>query len=608
MTVKAEVRGHGASPLADIVKDPERFAQNIADLIEEAGKAASAYIKPREDAPSGFDYREDLVDVIRSLAAVGDYWLSDPERTADAQRRLMSSYIDLWGNAMKRMMGAPSPPPAAVPEPRDKRFRDAEWSENPFFDFVKQFYLITMRWAERLVEDSAGLDEHTRQKAEFYVRQIGAALSPSNFVFTNPELLRTTIASNGENLVRGMKLLAEDIAAGNGNLRIRQSDMASFVVGDNLATTPGKVIHQNDICQVIQYQATTKQVLKRPLLIVPPWINKFYVLDLSPEKSLVRWCVEQGHTVFLVSWVNPDERQRNKTFENYMREGILETLDIVKKVTGESKVDALGYCVGGTLLSATLAYMAAKRDTRIASATLVASQVDFTRAGDLKIFIDEERISSLEKEMKEKGYLEGRKMATTFNMLRPNDLIWPYVVSNYFMGKEPAPFDILYWNSDSTRLPAANHSFYLRNCYLENRLARGEMMIGGVKLDLKKIKTPVFNLATREDHISPPDSVLLGRSRFGGPMEFVLAGSGHIAGVINPPSANKYQYWTGGDRKTDSVSVWLATAKEHAGSWWPHWQKWITDLDDERVPARAVGGKKVKPIEDAPGSYVKVQT
>jgi polyhydroxyalkanoate synthase len=603
----SEVKERGDSPLAEIVRDPDAFAHNIARLIEEAGKAASAYIKPREEAPEVFDYREELVDIVRSLAAVGDYWLSDPERTAEAQRRLLTCYFDLWASSMKRMLGEKDTRPVAKTDPRDRRFRDPEWSENPFFDFLKQFYLITTRWAEGLVEDSLDLDPETRHRAEFYVRQISAALSPSNFVFTNPELLRATIASNAENLVRGMKLLAEDIKAGHGELRIRQSDQKSFEVGRNLAITPGKVIHQNEICQVIQYEATTAEVLKRPLVIVPPWINKFYILDLNPEKSFVRWCVEQGHTVFLISWVNPDERHADKSFEDYMRQGILETLDVVEEVTGESKVNAVGYCVGGTLLAATLAWQKATGDDRIASATLLAAQVDFTKAGDLRVFVDEARIEALEKRMRETGYLEGRKMTATFNLLRPNDLIWPYVVNTYFLGKEPSPFDVLYWNADATRMAAANHSFYLRNCYLHNRLARGQMVLAGKRLDLKKVAIPVFSLATREDHIAPADSVLLGNSRFGGPVTFVLAGSGHIAGVVNPPASGKYQYWTDGDGSAPDIDGWLEKATEHPGSWWPYWQKWIEALDDTRVPARAIGGGRIQPIEDAPGSYVKVK-
>jgi polyhydroxyalkanoate synthase len=380
-----------------------------------------------------------------------------------------------------------------------------------------------------------------------------------------------------------------------------------FEVGRNLALSPGKVVFQNELMQLIQYEAKTDTVMKTPLLIVPPWINKFYILDLTPEKSFIRWCVEQGITVFTISWVNPDARLAAKSFEQYMKEGVIAAMDAIEEATGESKVHTIGYCVGGTLLSITLAYLAAKKRDRAVSATLFAAQVDFTYAGDLKVFVDEERIKQLESHMQEKGYLEASSMANTFNMLRSNDLIWPYVVNNYLKGRKPLPFDILYWNSDATRMPAANHSFYLRNCYLNNRLAKGEMEIAGTKLDLRKVKVPIYNLATREDHIAPAKSVLFGSKNFGGPVKFVLAGSGHIAGVVNPPGKPKYQYWLGGAPKGDDVDAWMKTATEHPGSWWPNWLDWLKALGDEQVAARPIGGGKLTPTEDAPGSYVRIR-
>jgi polyhydroxyalkanoate synthase len=588
------------------ISDPEAFARNLARMVEEAGKAASAYLRPREEGKIPVDFADGVGEVVKTLAKVGEYWLAEPERTAEAQGRLLSGFVGLWASSLKRMMGEPAPA-IVEPDPRDNRFRDPEWSANQFFDFIKQVYLITTRWAETMVTEAEGLDQHTRHKAAFYVRQIANALAPSNFVFTNPELLRETLGSNAENLVRGMHMLAEDIRAGGGDLRIRQTDPKSFAVGKNLAITPGKVIFQNDLCQLIQYKAATKDVLKRPLLIVPPWINKFYVLDLVPEKSFIKWAVDQGHTVFVISWVNPDESQARKGFEHYMRDGIFAALDAIGKATGVKEVNAVGYCVGGTLLSIALAYAAATGDNRIKSATFFATQVDFTHAGDLKVFVDEEQVADLEYKMKMRGYLAGAKMATAFNLLRSNDLIWPYVVGNYFKGKSPPPFDLLYWNSDATRMPAANHAFYLRNCYLKNRLTTGTMEIDGVRLDLKKVKIPVYALATREDHIAPPRSAFYGASFFGGKVTFVLSGSGHIAGVVNPPARKKYQYWTGAAPKGDGFDKWLPKAKEHPGSWWPHWQKWVASLDARRVKARTVGGGKFKPIENAPGSYVKVR-
>jgi polyhydroxyalkanoate synthase len=564
----------------------------------------AAYLKPREEGKIPGE-SEDVADVVRTLAHVAQYWLGDPRRAAEVQTNLGKAYLGLWASTMRRLAGE-SAEPLVAPDARDRRFADPEWSSNQFFDFLKQAYLLSVQWADRLVRDAQGLDPHTRQKAEFYVRQIANAVSPSNFVLTNPELLRTTLASSGENLVRGMNMLAEDIQAGQGYLKIRQSDASKFEVGRNLALSPGKVIYQNELMQLIQYTPTTETVLRPPLLIVPPWINKFYILDLTPEKSFIKYCVDRGLTVFVISWVNPDERLAAKSFDDYMREGPLAALDIVQEVTGAGKVHSIGYCVGGTLLSITLAYMAIKGDERIMSATLFAAQTDFTYAGDLKVFVDEERIRLLERQMGERGYLEGQRMALAFNMLRSNDLIWPYVISNYLKGESPFPFDLLFWNSDATRMPAANHSFYIRNCYLDNRLTRGEMVVGGETLDLGKVTIPIYNLATREDHIAPAKSAFLGSKFFGGPVRFVLAGSGHIAGVVNPPYKTKYQYWTGGP-PVGNVESWIAKAEEHPGSWWPDWFQWIEAQDATRVPARQPGGGKRQPIEDAPGSYVRVR-
>jgi polyhydroxyalkanoate synthase len=600
------VRAPSQEPMKIGAVDVEEFSRNLARLVEEGGRALAAYLKPREEGRKTDGNAEEVAEVVKTLGHVAEYWLADPQRAVELQARLGKAYLDLWASAAKRLAGEDAAPVVA-PAPNDRRFADPEWTSNQFFDFLKQAYLLSARWADRMVSDAADLDPHTKQKAGFYVRQIANALSPSNFVLTNPELLRETLTSNADNLVRGMRMLAEDIEAGGGDLRIRQSDASMFAVGRNLATTPGKVIFQNDLMQLLQYAPSTTKVRKRPLLIVPPWINKFYVLDLTPKNSFIKWCVDQGLTVFCISWVNPDASLAQKTFEDYVREGPLAALDAVKQATGEGKVDAIGYCVGGTLLSVALAAMAARHDERITSATLFASQVDFTHAGDLKVFVDEEQVKAIEERMAQRGYLEGRAMATVFNLLRSNDLLWPYVINNYLKGKSPFPFDLLYWNADATRMPAANHSFYLRNCYLDNRLSKGEVVIGNTLIDLKSIKVPIYNLATREDHIAPAKSVLLGSKFFGGPVRFVLSGSGHIAGVVNPPEKQKYQYWTGAKPRNADLEGWLAKAKEHPGSWWPDWLAWLNKQNSAQAPARVPGDGKLKPIEDAPGSYVKVR-
>jgi polyhydroxyalkanoate synthase subunit PhaC len=600
------VRGSLQEPVKVGAVDVEAFSRNLARLVEEGGRALAAYLKPRQDGHGNREMVEEVNEVAKTLAQVAQYWLGDPQRALELQTRLGKAYLELLASAARRLAGE-APEPVAVPAANDKRFADPEWTSNQFFDFLKQAYLLSTRFANQMVCEAKDLDPHTRQKAEFYVRQIANALAPSNFVLTNPELLRETFTSNADNLVRGMHMLAEDIEAGGGDLRIRQSDSSMFEVGRNLAATPGKVIFQNDIMQLIQYAPSTENALKKPLLIVPPWINKYYVLDLTPEKSFIKWCVDQGITVFCISWVNPETSLAKKDWEDYIREGPLAALEAIKLATGEDKVHAIGYCVGGTLLSIALAAMAAHHDERIVSATLFAAQVDFTYAGDLKVFVDKDQLEVVEQRMAERGYLEGKSMVTVFNMLRSNDLIWPYIINNYMKGKAPFPFDLLYWNSDATRLPAANHSFYLRNCYLDNRLTKGGVIIDNTPIDLKAIKIPVYNLATREDHIAPAKSVLLGSKYFGGPVRFVLSGSGHIAGVVNPPDKHKYQYWTGPKPRSANLEGWLAKATEHPGSWWPDWLAWLKNQDDTEVPARIPGDGALKPIEDAPGSYVKVQ-
>ncbi len=584
----------------------ETLARNIARMIEEGGKVIAAYLKPRETGETESGASSEIADILASLGRVAEYYVSDAQRAFEAQAALSTRFVELWATTLRRLHGEDAAPVAA-PDPSDKRFADPEWRTNPYFDFVKQAYVLTTHWASDLVERAEDLDPHARDKAQLYLRQVTSALSPSNFIATNPEVLRATLAESGENLVRGLKMMAEDIAAGGGNLRIRQSDAKKFKVGVNLATTPGKVIFRNELIELIQYAPTTPSVYKRPLLIVPPWINKFYVLDLNPQKSFIRWAVAQGLTVFVISWVNPDERHADKGFEAYMREGIFAALDGVEAATGERDVAAIGYCVGGTLLAIALAFMAEIGDDRISSATFFTAQVDFTDAGDLKIFVDAEQLKTIEQKMAETGYLDGAQMANAFNMLRPDDLIWSYFVNNYLKGKEPMPFDLLVWNADSTRMPAANHRFYLRHCYLQNDLTKGEMTIEGRKVDLSKVTIPVYELATREDHIAPAKSVFTGAKFFGGPVRYVLGGSGHISGVVNPADKPKYQYWTGGP-PSGAFDDWLGAATENPGSWWADWIAWVTAQTPEKVAPREPGAGKLKPIGDAPGEYVLVRS
>ena len=583
----------------------EQLSRNVARYIEEGGKVLAAFMKPREAGEAKASGGDELSDMLTTLGRVAEYYASDGHRAFKAQAELSGQFLNLWSSTLMRLQGEATPP-VAPPASGDKRFADPDWQANPYFDFLKQAYMLTTNWADDLVRRADEIDPHTRDKAAFYLKQVTSALSPSNFLATNPELLKTTLAESGENLVRGLHMMAEDIEAGHGQLRIRQVDAAKFKLGVNLATTPGKVIFRNELIELIQYAPSTPDVYKRPLLIVPPWINKFYVLDLNPEKSFIRWAVAQGLTVFVISWVNPDERHADKGFEAYMREGIFAALEIVEQSTGEKEVTAIGYCVGGTLLAVTLAFMAAIGDKRIVSATFFTTQVDFADAGDLKIFVDAEQLKSIETKMTETGYLDGAHMANAFNMLRPNDLIWSYWINNYLKGKEPMAFDLLVWNADSTRMPAANHRFYLRHCYLQNDLTNDRLVIEGRPISLKNVTIPIYNLAAKEDHIAPARSVFNGAKYFGGPMRYVMSGSGHIAGVVNPPMKPKYQYWTG-DQPHGAFADWVAAAKQTPGSWWLDWIQWVSAQAPEKVPAREPGGGKIEPLCDAPGEYVRVK-
>jgi polyhydroxyalkanoate synthase subunit PhaC len=582
--------------------DPTQWAQHMAEIARLSEKLVRDFLA-QQPQQTGLGMADPL-NIGSAFLEMTQRLMSDPGRLVQAQLSLWQDYLKLWSNTTQRFLGGKPEPPVAEPAPGDRRFKDAAWQESTLFDYIKQSYLLSARWLQSTVREVDGLDDKTARKIDFYTRQFVDAMAPSNFVLTNPEVLRATIDSGGENLVNGLKHVLEDLDRGKGRLMIRMTDLEAFKVGGNIAVTPGKVVYQNDLMQLIQYVPTTEKVHRRPLLIIPPWINKYYILDLRPDNSFVKWAVSQGHTVFVISWVNPDETLAQKKFDDYMREGPLAALDAMEKATGEREANVIGYCLGGTLLASTLAYMAVKGDDRFKSATYFVTMTDFAEAGELSVFIDEEQLTSLEGRMKEHGYLEGSDMATTFNMLRANDLIWSFVVNNYLLGKEPFPFDLLYWNSDSTRMPAAMHAYYLRNMYQDNKLVEpNALILAGVPIDLRKIKTPAFLLSTKEDHIAPWKSTYAATQIYQGPIKFVLSASGHIAGVINPPGKSKYGHWENA-KLPKSPDDWFAGAKYVDGSWWPTWEKWVGKYAGDEVDARQPGDAKLKVIEDAPGSYV----
>ena len=596
-----------ASPSPKI-PDAAVWSRNMAEIAARSQRLVSEFLTRQGAAGAdGGLGMSDPLNVAGAFIEMTRRMMANPVPVIEAQFTLWQDYMRLWQNAAERFLGG-NPAPVVQPAPSDQRFKDAAWHESALFDFIKQSYLLTARWLQSTVKKVDGLDDKTTQKIDFYTRQFVDAIAPTNFVATNPEVLRATVDSGGENLVNGLKHLLEDLERGKGRLMIKMTDLDSFKVGKNIAVSPGKVVFRNDLIELIQYAPATAKVHKTPLLIVPPWINKFYILDLRPTNSFVKWAVEQGHTVFMVSWVNPDERLAEKSFDDYLLEGPLAALDAIEQATGEKHVNVIGYCLGGTLVAATLAWLAAKGDDRIKSATFFASLVDFKEAGELSVFIDEEQLKSLEERMSKHGYLDGADMATTFNMLRANDLIWSFVINNYLLGKEPFPFDLLYWNSDSTRMPAAMHSFYLRNMYQQNRLSRpGGITLAGVPIDLRKIKTPTFILSTREDHIAPWRSTYVATQLYKGPVTFVLAASGHIAGVVSPPSKSKYGHWTN-DKLPKEPEAWLKDAQFHDGSWWPRWEDWVKQFAGGEVDARAPGAGPLKPLADAPGTYVLVRS
>ena len=592
----------GAAPAAN--EDLQRVYQDVA---QRSSKILEQFAQKQAQSMSAAV--RDEMGIAKAFMDLYSRMAADPNLMAAVTMNWWIDATRLWTSSWMKMMGLAAEP-IAVPAKGDSRFKDGDWSSNFLFDYLKQSYLIAARHVQQAVAQVEGLAPESEKKVAFFTRQYMDALSPSNFLLTNPQVLRETVNSGGQNLVRGLNNLLADLEKGEGELRISMTDETAFKLGKNVATTPGKVVFQNDLMQLIQYEPRTKDAYKQPLVIIPPWINKYYILDLRESNSFIRFALEQGHTVFVLSWVNPDARLAQKGFDDYMVEGPLAALDAVEKATGEKQVNFIGYCLGGTLLGATLGFLENKKQSsRVRSATFFVSLLDFSKPGELGVFIDEAQVENLERKMNERGYLKGSEMAGTFNMLRSNDLVWSFVVNNYLMGKDPFPFDLLYWNADSTRMPARMHSFYLRNMYIKNLLGKpGGISLLGVPIDLSKVKLPSYFISTVEDHIAPWKTTYIGSKYLGGPVRFVLGGSGHIAGIVNPPAAKKYHYWTN-DSNPATPDEWFKTASQHPGSWWNDWQAWMEkqNAGEQKVPARKPGDGSLKVIGDAPGSYAALR-
>ncbi len=585
-------------------KESEELAKVAHDVAERSSKILGDFVQRQTEDVSALV--RDEMGIAKAFMDLYARMTANPALVINMWIALWADYLRLWQASWMKLFGVHAPP-VIQPDKNDARFKDEEWSRNFVFDFIKQSYLITARHIRESVAKVDGLSPESERKVAFFTRQYVDALSPTNFLLTNPQVLRETVASGGQNLVRGLNNLLADIEKGGGKLRISMTDENAFQLGRNVATTPGKVVYQNDLMQLIQYTPMTNQVLRRPLLIIPPWINKYYILDLREKNSFIRWALQRGHTVFVISWVNPDARLAQKGFEDYMLEGPLAAMDAIERGTGAREVNVIGYCLGGTLLGATLGYLAQKKHNRVASATFFVSLLDFSQPGDLGVFIDEGQVANLERRMNERGYLEGSEMAGTFNLLRANDLVWSFVVNNYLMGKDPFPFDLLYWNADSTRMPARMHSFYLRNMYIKNLLGEpGGIELAGVPIELAEVKVPSYFISTVDDHIAPWKTTYKGARYLGGPVRFVLGGSGHIAGIVNPPASKKYHYWTN-EASPETAEEWFASATQYPGSWWEDWQRWIEPFGGGLCPARIPGEGALRAIEDAPGSYAKMR-
>ena len=542
-----------------------------------------------------------------AYSALVQSWWREPRSVWAAQHEYWRDWSALVHHTTSRYMGQLSEP-VIEPHPEDRRFRDIAW-RCPVFAHMQQSYLLFGRLVDQLMNTkTTGLeDDQSAVKLEFFKTQWLDALSPGNFAVSNPVVWQTAIETRGASLQQGLGNLLADLSGGKG--RITMADPDAFVLGKNIACTPGKIIFQNRLLQLIQYLPSSKQVYRRPLLVVPPWINKYYILDLQPANSFVNWLVSQGHTVFMISWVNPDSSYAETTFEDYIVEGVLPALDAVAQVTGNEGVNTIGYCIGGTLLACALAVLSARDVRKVASATFFTTLLDFSEPGEIKVFIDEEQIRALEHRMQSKGYLDGDLMGTAFSLLRSNDLVWSFVINNYLLGKQPPAFDLLHWNADSTRMPAAMHSYYLRNMYLHNLLSEpGALVLADTAIDLGKIDVPCYFLSAKDDHIAPWASTYSGARLISGRVRFVLGDSGHIAGVVNPPAKQKYGYWSRDLRANlpAQAGTWFRESEYSEGSWWPDWHNWISGLDDGKVAARQPGDGPLEVVEDAPGRYAAV--
>lgn len=583
------------------VEESSQFAANMAVALQRGQEVWARMVEAQ--AKDEHPLHADPLNVMPIFNKLAEEIATNPQEYAAASYAYWTQQAELWRRMVTQAWGIEPEGPVAEPARGDNRFRDQEWSQNQVFDYLKQAYLISSRWAQDVVHTIGDMPERDRRKLEFYTRNITEALSPNNFAFMNPEVLRATMEEKGANLVRGMEAMARDVERGKGKLIISQTDMNAFEVGRDMAVTKGAVIHQTEVLQLIQYAPTTEQVHAKPLFFVPPWINKYYILDLNEKKSMVRWLVDQGYTVFIISWVNPGPDHGKETWDSYMSE-IMTAIDVALAETGQTSLNVVGYCVGGTMVGTMLAYMAKMGDKRVSAATLFTAQLEFTNAGDLQVLVDDKTVGVVDEQM-DKGYLPAEAMANAFNMLRSSDLIWSYVVQNYMLGKDPFPFDLLFWNADSTCMPAQVHHFYLEQFYNKNALARGTLRIHGEKVELEDIAVPVYHLATREDHIAPAGSVYRGAKLMkNAKNRMVIAGSGHIAGVVNPPALGKYMFWTRPGLRQPDIEGWLQGAEETAGSWWPDWDAWLSKLSGRKVAARQPGAVHGV-IEPAPGAFVK---